>query len=273
LGGNGANTSSAIARLGVESRLLGMTGGDAFGETCRQMMTAHGVELSGVGYGEAATATSIVLIQSSGARTFLHRPGSSREVFAGGLEVPGDAAHYHLANVFALPNLREKAPAVLASARARGLSTSLDTAWDARDEWMKVLEPCLPHLDILFVNEDEARMLSGSVDPKLNAEFFLSRGARMLVMKRGPAGCDVFTSGEHVHAPAYAVDAVDTTGAGDCFAGAFLAARARGYELRDAASLANAVGGMVVEQLGATTGLRGWDETLAWQRVHAVIAS
>ena len=271
LGGNGANTSSAIARLGVDSKLLGMTGPDAFGEQCRQILAGHGVDLSAIAQGAEATATSIVLIQSSGARTFLHRPGSSREVFSDGVALPEGCAHYHLANVFALPNLRAQAPAVLKQARAMNMTTSLDTAWDARGEWMKILEPCLPELDILFVNEDEARMLSGSTDPLTNARFFRERGARTFVMKRGAAGCDVFTGDAHWHAPAYAVDAIDTTGAGDCFAGGFLAALQRGYTLENAAGLANAVGGMVVEKLGATTGLRGWDETLAWQRAHQTL--
>jgi sugar/nucleoside kinase (ribokinase family) len=266
LGGNGANTASAVARLGVPSRLLGRTGGDLFGTQCRQMLAVHGVDLAFVEQGAERTAASIVLIQENGARTFLHRPGSSCDVFAEGLaftpERTAGMSHYHLANVFALPHLRSQAPAVLAAARAAGLTTSLDTAWDTRNEWLSVLEPCLPCLDLLFVNEDEARMLTGSADPDANAAFFLGRGARQFVMKRGPLGCSVYAGASAWHLPALAVAVIDTTGAGDCFAGAFLAALQKGLALPEAAQVANTVGAMVVEQVGATTGLRSWAETL-----------
>jgi sugar/nucleoside kinase (ribokinase family) len=270
LGGNGANTSSAIARMGVRSTLLGMLGRDPFGDACHAMLANHGVDLSRLVRAGSATATSIVLIQSNGARTFLHRPGVSREVFAGGVPLISGYSHYHLANVFALPNLRPNAAAVLAEAHRMGMTTSLDTAWDARGEWMGVLAPCLRHLDILFVNEDEARMLSGSTDPSTNASLFLSKGVGAFVIKLGAAGCVVYAEGHAWRVPAYPAHAVDTTGAGDCFAGAFLAARAKGLDWESSARLANAVGAMVVEHVGATTGLRSWEETLAWQRANAV---
>jgi len=270
LGGNGANTASAVARLGVASQLLAMVGPDAFGASCRAMLASHGVDLRRLQQGAAATATSVVLVQSTGARTFLHQPGSSREAFAEPVVFDTGFAHYHLANVFALPNLRAKAAQVLSGARAMGMTTSLDTAWDARGEWMRVLEPCLSQLDILFVNEDEARMLTGSTDPDVNAGIFLSRGVGAFVMKLGGAGCAVFAEGQQWRQPAYRVQAVDTTGAGDCFAGAFLAARAKGFPWAEAALLANAVGAMTVQHIGSTTGLRDWDATLAWQRANAL---
>jgi sugar/nucleoside kinase (ribokinase family) len=264
LGGNGANTACAIAKLGVPARLLGMTGADAFGAACRERLTECGVDLTLVETGGAGTATSVVLVKANGERTFLHRPGVSREVFAAGLdfgEAPG-MAHYHLANIFSLVQLRQRAPDVLARARERGWTTSLDTASDAMGEWMRTLAPCLPHLDILFVNEDEARALTGSTDPAENARIFLGEGVRAFVMKLGARGCVVFAGGGEHRVPGFAVEAVDTTGAGDCFAGALLAARQRGLGWADSARVANAVGALVVERMGATAGLRSWDETM-----------
>ena len=277
LGGNAANTSGAVAKLGVRARILGAIGRDAFGEACLARLKEMGVDTSRLERVGEATASSVALVKENGARTFLHRPGASRTVFAeGGPEFASPAAegftHYHLANLFSLPHLRGRAAAVLAQARAAGLTTSLDTAWDARSEWMRLLEPCLPHLDLLFVNEDEARMLTGSVDPAVNAKVFLggAGSVQVFVMKLGGAGCAVFTrGGERWDVPAFAVTAVDTTGAGDCFAGAFLAASARGLGWAEAARVANAVGALVVEQTGGTTGLRSWDETLAWMSGRA----
>lgn len=265
LGGNGGNTSAAIGALGGHARLLGRIGSDANGEACRARLTATGVDLSELETGATPTATSIVLVQSGGARTFLHLPGASLDVFAEGIQFGperiGGCGHYHLANLFALPHLRPLAADTLRAARAAGLTTSLDTAWDSRGEWMKLLEPCLPHLDVLFVNEDEARMLSGSDDPARNAEMF---GVPLFVMKLGARGCYVSTRDGAAQVAGFAVKAVDTTGAGDCFAGGFLTALAHGMHPFQAGQVANAVGALTVQHMGSTTGLRGWEETLAW---------
>jgi sugar/nucleoside kinase (ribokinase family) len=133
---------------------------------------------------------------------------------------------------------------------------------------MALLGGCLPHLDILFVNEDESRMLVGASDPDQAARFFLDRGVGMAVIKLGGAGCAVYAHDRSFRVPAYAVDCVDTTGAGDCFVGAFLAALEAGDTVEEAARLANAAGALSVESLGATTGILSREETIAWMRAR-----
>ncbi len=165
IGGNGANSSYCLARLGVPVRLLSVVGPDAFGTQLAAILSDAGVDISQITRTAAPTATSVVLVQSGGARLFLHRPGSSGEAFPSRSSFTQDRIanlpHYHVANVYALPQFRAHAGETLRRARAAGLTTSLDTGWDARGQWMDVLGPCLPHLDLLFVNEDESRMLSG----------------------------------------------------------------------------------------------------------------
>lgn len=270
LGGNAANTSCAIAMLGVPARILAALGPDPFSAACLDRLTACGVDTRFLEHVSEPAATSVALVRESGARTFLHRPGASRVAFAATgfpaftSPLTDGITHYHLANLFALPQLRGRGPAILAMARGAGLTTSLDTAHDAFGEWMRLLEPCLPLLDILFVNEDEAHHLTGSADPDSNACFFLHRGVRLFVMKLGAAGCAVFPrEGQPFRSPGFAARVVDTTGAGDCFAGAFLASLARGLPLDQAARMANAVGALTVEHAGGTSGLRPWDEVRA----------
>ena len=129
---------------------------------------------------------------------------------------------------------------------------------------MSELAVCLPYVDVLFANEDEGRMLTGSTDPVKVAAALRERGASTVVLKRGAEGCAVFSEREEFQLPAVPVAVVDTTGAGDCFVGAWLAAACRGLAPRDAARVANAVGALVVQTLGAVDGVRGWDETLSW---------
>jgi sugar/nucleoside kinase (ribokinase family) len=268
LGGNGASTSYTAAMLGVPVRLLGMVGSDPFGSEVLGILKSGGVDVSSVERSSAPTATTVGIVRSDGARAFLHRPGASREAFPQPLDFSphqdGSFSHFHLANPYGLPAMRAHAAESLRRAKAAGFSTSLDTGWDARGEWMGVLAPCLPHTDLLFANEDEGRMLSGETGSAGMSKFFRERGAQTVVLKLGARGCEVYSEQGSFSAPAFAVEPVDSTGAGDCFVGGFLSALQRGASLREAAKLANAAGALSIQKLGAVPGILPLEETLAW---------
>lgn len=268
-GGNGANTSHALALLEAPVRLYGFAGDDEFGDRVLATLGAAGVDISLVQRtaGEA-TATSIVIVHPSGSRAFLHQPGVNLRAFRDPVsftpELVEGSTHFHLANPFGLVELRKRGGDVLRAARAAGLTTSLDTGWDARGQWMEVIGPCLPHTDLLFMNEDESRMLSGWADPRLAARFFQEQGVGAVVVKLGAKGCYLADGDTSIDVPAFAVAAVDSTGAGDSFAGGFLAGLHHGMSACEAARLANAVGALSVSKLGAVAGLLPLRETLAW---------
>ena len=273
LGGNGANTSYTLARLGTPARLLSAVGLDDFGSTVLARLNEGGVDTRFVERSAALpTATSVVLVHPDGRRALLHRPGASRQAFPDGLQLSDTLTSgysaLHLANIFGMPGFQRHAPEVLNRARAQGLFTSMDTAWDPQELWMKTLGPCLPYTDLLFVNEDEAQQLTGSGDPEQAARILRRHGAGRVVVKLGPRGCLVAGPVDEFLAPAFKVDAVDTTGAGDCFAGGFLAARQRGWDYPAAARFANAVGALSVASLGAVTGIRGFEDTAAWMEAQ-----
>jgi len=91
-----------------------------------------------------------------------------------------------------------------------------------------------------------------------------------VVVKLGSKGCAVFESAGEEYVPGFQVDAVDSTGAGDCFVGAFLVGLRRGMDLAGAARFANAAGALSVGRLGAVTGLLSIEETLAWMRERSL---
>ena len=268
LGGNGANTAYTLAKLGTPVRLFGMIGSDEQGVHVLDELQNAGVDTLGIGKCEGPSNSSICVVHPTGDRLFLHRLGASTQLTPEAIALetaPRDSySHFHLANPYALPKVRVVAGSVMERAKAAGLTTSIDTAWDAKGLWFQELGPCLPHTDLLFVNESESKMLSGFEDPAQACAFFREHGATDVVVKLGPAGCIVF-HGEDTHQlPAFPIVAKDTTGAGDCFSGAFLAALAHGFSWPDAGRFANAVGAMKVERLGAIRGVRSFDETLAW---------
>ena len=272
LGGNGANTSYALAKLGAAARLLSIVGRDDFGAYCLWRLKSAGADVSFVEHSAEQTATTVGLVRADGLRAFLHRPGASHLAFAKPIEFGGDLidgfSHFHLGNPFGLPGIRAQAADTLARARAAGLTTSADTGWDARGEWMTLLGPCLPFIDLLFVNEDEARMLTGASAPAEAAAIFREGGAADIAIKLGERGCAVFSEAEEIRVPAFQVSVKDTTGAGDCFAGGFLAALHHGMYYEAAARFANAVGALNVQSIGSTEGLLCYEETLSWME-HA----
>ena len=268
VGGNGANTSYALATLGNPVRLVADAGADEFGDRVLRKLESAGVDLSFVVRSGLPTARSVVLVHPDGARALLHQPGASREAFAAGFEFKANLIagcdRFHFANIFALPALQPLAAETLREARQAGLRTSLDTGWDAAGGWMKRLAPCLPEVDLLFVNEDEAHRLTGNADPEAAVRIFREHGATAVVVKLGERGCAVFTESDSFCSPAFSVPVADTTGAGDCFVGGFLAALERGYGYRDAACFANAVGALSVGHLGGVAGLLTFSETVRW---------
>lgn len=275
VGGNGANTARAMGILGTHVRLLGTLGNDEPARFILEQLRGSGVDTSMIDRVEHPTAATVVLVNRAGDRQFLHRLGASQEAFRQPVmftpEVCEGASHYHCASLFVLPHLRVHAPEMLRRAQTAGLTTSLDTNWDAEGEWMHTLEPCLPHLDILFMNEDEALMVTGSADPATGASIVLNKGVGTAVMKLSRRGCAIYTEGNELLCPAFEVTAKDTTGAGDSFVAGFLDARQRGVSWTEAGRFANAVAALSVQKLGAVTGLLPRKETEDWMRSMCVL--
>jgi sugar/nucleoside kinase (ribokinase family) len=268
LGGNGANTSFTIAKLGVPVRVLGMVGADRFGDFVLAELGGAGVDTRAVRRSKAPTAATVVLVNGAGERLLLHRLGASVEVEFEPEEMAREFARgvsrYHMGSPFGLPRLRPRQAAILRQARAAGLATSIDTHWDASGRWLEDLAPCLPHTDILFANRDEARMLTGTAAPEEAARVLLAHGAGAVAIKLGREGCAVFRADGDFRSPGFDVPVVDTTGAGDCFAGGFLAALERGCSWERAARVANAAGALSTQRLGAVEGVLSWAETERW---------
>jgi ribokinase len=268
VGGNAANTSLGLASLGIPVRVVAAVGRDEQGRFVLDRLRGGGVDTGCVQLVDEPTAATMVLVKNDGDRGFLHCPGASAAAPRAPIEFTPAMAegmrHYHLASLFILPEFQAHAPESLRRARAAGLSTSLDTNWDPHERWMLDLAPCLPHLDVLFMNEDEARMITGAAEAAAAARCVRERGVRIAVMKLGARGCLISTVDGDLACPAFDVQVKDTTGAGDCFVSGFLAARLRGADLAGAGRYGNAMGARSVERTGAGTGVGSWAELTSW---------
>jgi sugar/nucleoside kinase (ribokinase family) len=275
MGGNGSNTSYAMARLGVPVKLMGMVGRDERGEGLLRKLTGAGVDVSAVERSAGPTTTTVCVTNSTGNRLFLQLPGSSLEAFAEpavfSAALCDGASHYHQANLYSLANLRKHSAETMRRAHDAGLTVSVDTGWAADGRWMEVLEPALPYTDLLFVNEEESLMLTGHSEPDRIAQTLRDRGATDIALKLGGRGSLLFRGSERIECAPFTVAAVDTTGAGDNFAAGFLAALYRGLSYAEAGAVANATGAISVTMLGAVRAAKTWEETLAWMRPNRAV--
>ncbi len=256
-GGNSINTAIALARLGVSVRVAAAIGDDRFGQFIRDRVRAEGIDDAGlVTLPGAKTSTSIVLVETTGERRFLHLRGVSAFFSGGNLDwgqVEGSRI-FHYASAFAIPAFDETSlePA-LKRAHELGCLTSMNICWDVRGRWLKAVQSALAHTDFIFPNRDEGRELTGESEPAAIAAWLRGLGVKTVIVKLGAAGCYVESPQGSFTSPGFAVQPVDTTGAGDCFAAGFLAAICRGQALTLAARHANATGAL------ATLGLGGAD--------------
>jgi sugar/nucleoside kinase (ribokinase family) len=261
VGGNGANTSYTLGKLGVPIQLTGCVGNDPYGDFLLRALSQVDVDITRVRHTQSPTTCTVCIVHPSGERAFLHRVGASTELTGADMNFQGIASsHFHLANPFSLPQVRRETGPLMARAKAANLSTSVDAGWDSKGKWLEDLGPCLPHTDLLFINESEAKMLTGFNDPGSAAMHLQSLGAGSVVVKLGSRGC--FVEGAIV--PAFNVEVRDTTGAGDCFAGAFLCGLRQGWDYQRSARFANAVGALSVRNLGAVGGLLSFPDTMSW---------
>jgi len=267
-GGCAVNTGIALAKLGRRVAVLGKVGQDGFGDYVCNVLTGAGVDTTGVARDPMTnTSATMVMVDPEGERTFLHYLGANAVLCADDVDfdVVRRAEILHVAGSFLMPTLDGPQTAeVLKRAHELGVKTSLDTAWDSTGKWFSTIEPVLSHIDYFVPSFEEAVQIAGRDAPEDVADFFLRYGMEIVALKMGAQGCFVKSSvGKAIRLPAYRVDVVDATGAGDCFAAGFLAGLSMGWDLECTAKLANGAGAACVTAMGATTGVRSLEETLA----------
>ncbi len=264
-GGCASNTGYALNKLGISTGLMGKVGTDGFGDFFSNYMSDAGLDIRGLKRTTTSnTSGTMVMVSSDGERTFFHYLGANAELCYEDIDfdIIKEAKILHIAGTFLMPGFDgEPTSRVLKQAREWGIITSLDTAWDSKGNWMKVIEPCLEHLDIFMPSIEEARMITNKQEPEDIAESLLSYGIKIVSLKMGERGSYTRTNDWELHLPIYKVDAIDSTGAGDAYAAGFLAGVAKDMDYKDAARLGNAVGACCVTAIGATAGIKDMEQT------------
>ncbi|WP_437093840.1 carbohydrate kinase family protein [Streptomyces longwoodensis] len=263
-GGAGANVACWAAYTGcADVRLLGRVGADAAAWHERALRAA-GVRPVLVVDPEAPTGTVICLVDAGAAaeRTFLTDSGASLRLEPADWseDLLDGVVRLHLSGYLLFSSSgRALVRVASASARARGVSTSLDpaSAGFLRELGAERFLDLVKEVDVLLPSRDEACLLTGLPDPE-DAAAELSRRVPLVVTKCGSDGAVVARAGTVVARVAAApATPRDTTGAGDAFTGAFLAALMTGTELEAAAAQGCRAGARAVERVGGRPPERG----------------
>lgn len=275
-GGDAMNTAVDLAKLGSSVAFCGKVGADGFGRFLLERLEALGVDTKGVAMdGESATSNCLCLINRAGERCFFYYGGANDRMRQESVteSMLRGARALHVGGTYLLPQMDGAGTAeLLRRARAAGCSTSMDVTWDPSGRWESVLEPCYPHLGLFMPSINEARRIAGRDDPEAIAGHFLARGVSVAVVKLGGRGCYVGSAEESFYGGVFAVEPVDTTGAGDAFAAGFLHARLLGLGLRQCAKWGAAAAARAIGEVGATEGVPSGADLGQWMLQARYIA-
>lgn len=248
-GGKGANQAVACARAGgAHTRMLLALGTDAFAQPLEASLREAGVDAHIVRIQDEATGVAFICLSDDAENAITVAPGANSRLHA--TDLPDLSGVSHL--LLQLESPLEAVTAWSQAARQAGVTVVLNAA-PARALPAKLLAA----VDILIVNEGELQAVTG-VRGILDAVAAL--GDRDVIVTLGARGSCAHARGNWLLQPAYQVEAVDTTGAGDTFCGAFVAALAQGQGFAHALRRASAASALACTRMGAQTSVPQADE-------------
>jgi ribokinase len=254
-GGSAANTVIALARMGISTSLVARVGSDAWASRIDDCLEQAGVSRGALQRDtEAMTGLMYVVVTADGERTMLGHRGAN--VFVDPDQI--DEAELAAARLFHLSGYallgdpqRSAALQTLATARRHGLMVTLDPGMAAPHQALEEMRSLLPSVDVLMPSLSEAQQLTGQGEPAACAQILLQAGVRAVALKLGREGCLMATREGLLSVPGLAVEARDSTGAGDSFDAGLILGMLGGLGWASAAILGNALGAMAAARSGA----------------------
>lgn len=267
--GGAANTIITALNLGLEVFASGAVGADVYGEFIVDALRRYGTNVDCVNLLPDSESTLVISLtdRASGEHVFIGHYGSGREMpYPDQLDGHIAAADILFLSGYTLVEKRIVGMAMRALEQAVRTNTPifmdvgplLEMADQADVRWV------LRHTDTLFLTEDESPLV---IDGRSGPEAYdrlLELGPEVVVLKRGPRGCTVLTRDDRFDVPGFQVhNIIDTVGAGDAFAAAYIAGVLSGLSLYDCALLANATGAAAIQKIGSGTNAPTCDEVMA----------
>jgi sugar/nucleoside kinase (ribokinase family) len=253
LGGSAAIFACGLVQLGRDAKFVGKIGADGAGDFVLKLMRDRGVDVSSVKRDRKVGTGIAVAFTETGDRALVSYLGTVASTTPDDLPTGGlkKFTHLHVTSPFLQLGLTGHFAPLLRKAKKAGLTTSMDPGWDPRERWN--LEEIYPWLDVLLVNEVEAKALTGHGRPASAAKQLADR-VMLAVVKAGEKGAFAATKSGEWSASSYPVDPIDTTGAGDTFDAGFIDGWLQGHRLPEVLAYACACGALSTEKPGGYDG-------------------
>ncbi len=267
LAGAELNVAVGVSRLGHASQYVSQVGQDPFGEFIINAIQANNIATDNITTTpDAWTGYQLKEKVSSGdPNTFYFRKNSAAAqltpVAIDNIDFTG-LKHIHLSGIFpALSNNSRAAfQRLIDKAREQNITTTFDpnlrpALWASEAEMIATINDFAGQADIVMPGINEGQILLGSTDPNTIADFYLAKGAKLVIVKVGAEGAFAKTKTRSYFVPGFAVkQVVDTVGAGDGFAVGFITARLEGLSIEAALQRGNAIGALAVQHPGDNDG-------------------
>jgi sulfofructose kinase len=260
----------ASAKLGARAGFIGTAGNDEAAELKLRSFVENGVDLSHLVrrdgpdgqvmlvYVHAETGERVFAGVWSGPRTPIRVDELDRGYITAADYLHIDGLLHHEATLQAVRWAKEAGQTVVMDGSK--------TTGTVREEHREIV----PWVDVLITGEGYARGLTGIDDIWAAGRAVLDLGPRVFCETVGERGCYTITHEEGFHTPAFEVDVVDTTGAGDVFHGAYIVAMMHGWTPRQCALFATAVSALKCTQLGGRAGIPTFEQTMAFLRERGI---
>lgn len=265
-GGEAVNASIAAAKLGNKTGILCSMGTDSAAVILENELTAAGVDTGLIVRSEEhSTPVTTMFVRADGTRRSItnqaHRYNFHPEKYCSCMEQTRAVV---LGSLFRAPfDDPEVVRDVLCAAKENKVLTIVDTKLpNFRFLELEDLSASLSLIDYITPNEDEAKYCTKKDRPEEMADVFLQAGIKNVIIKLGSRGCFFKNAERSISLPAYDIQAVDATGAGDHFIAGFATSILHGDGIEDALRFANACGGICTTAAGAGTALKNRQQVL-----------
>lgn len=264
-GGDTMNCAIAAARQGARAAYLTRIGADAFGEELMRLWRSEGLDVSGVAIDPTAHTGVYFVTHGPRGHVFNYlRAGSAASRMSPenvALDTVRSARFFHTSGITHAISTGacDAAFAAMHAAREVGAHVVYDAnlrlrLWPAARA-RAVITTAMALSDLFLLSIDEAAVLCDLQQPEAILDWCQRKGAGRVALKLGQDGVIGCADGRREHVPAHRVDALDATGAGDCFAGALMARMAAGDDFWQALRYANAAAALTTTGYGAVAPL------------------
>jgi 2-dehydro-3-deoxygluconokinase len=273
-GGDTSNAIIACARQGASCGYLTRLGDDEFGRAFLDLWQREGVDTSGVGI-DAVAHTAVYFVthgEAGHSFSYLRRDSAASRMAQAHLvaDLIRNARFLHVSGISQAisQSARDAVAAAIALARSNGVKVSYDTnlrlkLWPIETA-REVITATIAEADYLLPSLEDLQAVSGLVAPDTILDWCFAHGATNVALKCGRDGCIAATPLQRMPIAGHKVNAVDATGAGDCFDGAFLARLDAGDDLVAAARYANAAAALTTTGFGAVAPLPRREQVAAF---------